>query len=538
MLSPAEQSASEPAEQQTIQRGLAAAKELGAVAHASAADAHALKSEIHANNNYAGANPYQVAPAAAAELERMTVALNAKMNVITNEVDTLISPPARVRTVYGGAHAVERGSLRPPPAPPPPKVYSVNAPCRAAAMPATSVNRSAAAGGDTGADVSGGGVSGASRPSSTVKVLRHRRDLRCASCYASLGLASVPIDSSRDSSRGLLRTPQLSDTSLLKEGSPSAPRRFEDGAFVRDGLTPGQRALGATGSDQHTSIRELVSRYGKPVMRPSERPPMGRDKRRFAASQKAGGVLDASKQVEAARRRAEANGWLADKEVAMLATPPAAQARGSIDVGLAYAALPSQLPAADSLPASGGSRGLEPPPPSRSSHRESTSRASMRGEGGGPAPRSSLSREGWGREGGGRTRGENRGGGIAAQITLQERAPHTPQARLRSSASALVLRRAHSASAIASPLTSASPALTAYRAHTEEQWAARYSFFPLTTSGLTPQRASATDYTVQVLMSRHANGSPRPRRSPSNATPSPQKRGSSAERSPYSSPAS
>ena len=305
MLSPAEQSASEPAEQQTIQRGLAAAKELGAVAHASAADAHALKSEIHANNNYAGANPYQVAPAAAAELERMTVALNAKMNVITNEVDTLISPPARVRTVYGGAHAVERGSLRPPPAPPPPKVYSVNAPCRAAAMPATSVNRSAAAGGDTGADVSGGVVSGASRPSSTVKVLRHRRDLRCASCYASLGLASVPIDSSRDSSRGLLRTPQLSDTSLLKEGSPSAPRRFEDGAFVRDGLTPGQRALGATGSDQHTSIRELVSRYGKPVMRPSERPPMGRDKRRFAASQKAGGVLDASKQVEAARRRAD-----------------------------------------------------------------------------------------------------------------------------------------------------------------------------------------------------------------------------------------
>lgn len=372
-----------------------------------------------------------------------TLALEMKMNTIGAELESLIRPPSRPRIVFGGAQQVERGSLRPPPPPPPPKVYNSGPtlPPRRAASPVAL--------------------------SPSVPPAGARAHPSRARAY---GLATAPID---QRSSAVYRSLNLEERSLMRYGSPTAPHTTADGVLIRDGLTPGQRALGMSGnSAPHAATRALLIAYpSSPCLMPSLKPPMGQDKRRFAASRKAATALERSRHVERARRRAAASGWLmTDGERERHLAAQQKQQRAARDAMAPTRVGPpgahAEAATADVLPPAPGeehgsihldaSRPYSPPSPSDGG---SLSR---------PYSPSALS--------GGPSR------------------PYTPGSPggLSSSSSSHNLRRAQSASRLSSP------ALHAYRTAEGEQLAARYSYFPLTYEGLAPERTGEVSARIRM----------------------------------------
>ena len=117
------------AEQDAIERGMRAAQQLGDLAANSTTAVSDqrmnLRAEIEAQlkppdpppgGDAIGGNllAMQTTP-----MQGLTLALDSKMGALVNDIEMLINPPPRKRTVYGAAQAIEKGSLRPPPTPPP-----------------------------------------------------------------------------------------------------------------------------------------------------------------------------------------------------------------------------------------------------------------------------------------------------------------------------------------------------------------------------------------------------------------------------------
>ena len=297
-----------------IARGHAAAAQLGNVASAAAADAQMLKSEL-AETQRAEAvpaaavstSPEQIRPSSRemAPVSSFTMNFDHLLGDFQSQVDSMLRPPPRPRKVYGGAQSIAGGhQLLLPPASPPPKVYSVHntGTHRLAAM--RSLSASSLPLSRCGGAAMHCGFRGA--PSHT--------PTRLASCGS---LGSVGLHDSLDSATGgFLRSPNRSDGSLLREGSPTAPRLLQHGlrgTLLRDGLTPGQRALGATGNDRHAACSALVARYGRPVMLPPRLPPKPAVR---ASRQAAESVLAVATRTMEVRRQKlfTSAAWLAAEE--------------------------------------------------------------------------------------------------------------------------------------------------------------------------------------------------------------------------------
>ena len=422
------------AEQDAIERGMRAAQQLGDLAANSTTAVSDqrmnLRAEIEAQlkppdpppgGDAIGGNllAMQTTP-----MQGLTLALDSKMGSLVNDIETLINPPPRKRTVYGAAQAIEKGSLRPPPTPPPPRVYNVHAPefrVKAAMDRAKSP-------GPTG---------------SRASALRRTQS---ASYLYKGELRTVPNDAwGRQSPRHLLKSPNREDYSIIREdvrperpGSPTAPRRFADGALLRDGLTPGQRALGARAppnSGNHARCHQLVTRYGHPVLMPIRQPLRPKSGLRRSES-----ALMASKSVEFARRKARAQGWLDEEEMEGRAP---SHARPIVTAEM------------DGVIPPGGS-----PRTPRQEYEDPFPQAPS------PTPAGAI-------------------GPPGSPLFDSPRLGTPPMRHVASAHQLRASSRPSSGSALQRPL---SPALSLNGANEDDQLNARYSFFPLTATGLAPNR--------------------------------------------------
>ena len=230
-----------------------------------------------------------------AKVQRITLQLDEKLGSLANEVDTLVRPAPRKRRVWGGAQAVERDN-RPTSPPSSPKVYSEQAPSTRrvdvrlqSAESQRDMMAQAAAGSPWPAAAHTGQArrswhSAARSGAGTV--------LRATSSEAFPGMAAI------DRAAAASPNSHRCESHLLKEGSPTAPRWLPGGPQLRDGLTPGQRALGATGSDEHAGHHALMVQYGRPVLLPRLRPPPHHRAKTGARDQ----ALRASEHIEGRRR--------------------------------------------------------------------------------------------------------------------------------------------------------------------------------------------------------------------------------------------
>ena len=240
-----ERKSQRPYAAEIIARGQAAAAELNSVAVLAAADAVALKTEVAdaqkrrlaeaaaAATKKSSAKPK---PSSAAEMTSITMRLDSLLDELEPKIKDLVKPRGRPPTPkFGAAQAVASNKTQSRPPSPPAKLYNVHAPStrRLAAMHSLSFNslpaaaRSGGTAGMRGTSAGAGIRAGAIRPSN----------------------------------------------GTLQKVSSSPTLRLPAGLLLRDGLTPGQRALGATGKDLHSGCRALVASYGRPVMLPTRSPP-------------------------------------------------------------------------------------------------------------------------------------------------------------------------------------------------------------------------------------------------------------------------
>ena len=239
----------------------------------------------------------------AAKVQRITLQLDEKLGSLATEVETLARPAPRKRRVWGGAQAVERGALRPSSPPTPPKVYSEQAP----SMRRVDVRLHSA---DARRDLTTQAATGSPWPAAATGQARrswHTKGgqlLRATSSEAFPGMAAIERAAAASPSS------HRCESQLLKEGSPTAPRWLPGGPQLRDGLTPGQRALGATGSDEHAGHHALMVQYGRPVLLPRLRPPPHHRAKAGARDQ----ALRALERIEGHRRAVLASHRAAEGE--------------------------------------------------------------------------------------------------------------------------------------------------------------------------------------------------------------------------------
>ena len=226
-----------------IERGLQATTMLTEVVEASvegAKDMHAGIQEARRAASETVEQPQLPPGPSDTVVQRITLELDEKIGAIENDVKILIRPPPRKRTVWGGAHAVERGPTRPSDPPSPPKVYGVHAP---------SARRLAAMAMHTGSPPAGSAPTGMAPgvPLSPPPGKRSKSPQR------RMAATSSPLDLTRE------LEPRLAVSASA--GSLQSTIKLE-----HDGLTPGQRALGAKADDRLANARSEQAIYGPPVV--------------------------------------------------------------------------------------------------------------------------------------------------------------------------------------------------------------------------------------------------------------------------------
>ena len=276
-----------------VARGLSAATVLTEITTSSVAGVKAFQKSVAEAVRTA---PPGVAPPSM--LGRITLQLDEQLGSLETEAAAVMRAPRHKRKVYGGAHAVERGPLRPPPPATPPKVYHVHVPSarRLAAIatfpmssPRTMLraeSEKAFTGGMARGAPSRGAGSGASGGGGTSPP---RRAL----------IGTAPLDLTSDVG------PRLRAISASIPASASAEQLRPPASL--DGLTPGQRYLGALAQDRLAPVRSTHERFGRamyvPVMPP---PPEARVRRESSRA------LERQRQMERLRRRmfSQAQSWL------------------------------------------------------------------------------------------------------------------------------------------------------------------------------------------------------------------------------------
>ena len=276
-----------------VARGLSAATVLTEITTSSVAGVKAFQKSVAVAVRTA---PPGVAPPSM--LGHITLQLDEQLGSLETEAAAVMRAPRHKRKVYGGAHAVERGPLRPPPPATPPKVYHVHVPsarrlAAIATFPRSSPRsmlraetQKAFTGGTARGALSHGVGSGAMGGGGTSPP---RRVL--------VGSASLDLTSDVG--------PRLRAISASIPASASAGQLRPPASL--DGLTPGQRYLGAFAQDRLAPVRSAHEMFGRaayvPVMPP---PPEARVRRESSRA------LERQRQMERLRRRmfSQAQSWL------------------------------------------------------------------------------------------------------------------------------------------------------------------------------------------------------------------------------------
>ena len=243
MAPPPDASAAEETPEQLISRGLSTAK---TAAERTVSSAKALQDEMRRKKE---AVPVVVVGPATAlasvprtpsteAVQRVTMELDEALFAMEKEAAVLLKPPTRKRTVYGGAHAVEpmRGS-KDTAATPAPRVYGGDAAADRRALALTTSRLSTPR-------EAGVGLSGPARSQSAGW-----------SRSPTLRRAAVPPPPARNLSVEL--APLLSTSASSGALSKPSPHF--------DGLTPGQRALGARAADRLAFVRRQQAAHGPPI---------------------------------------------------------------------------------------------------------------------------------------------------------------------------------------------------------------------------------------------------------------------------------
>ena len=340
--------------EELIARGRAAASNFNAIVEETSAGAAYLKASMDDASFRKSVNPpplqqihASLAPVAGdpPAVQTITLELEEKISSIDQEIYDLIHPPPRKRTpVWGGAHAIERGALRAPPPGAPARVYNMHAPSK---------RRVAAIEGLVAPLSHGleGAVAGVPmRQQQQQQTSLQQTSMRVVKLSNNLSSAEALIPPPR--SRG--KSPAMT-TGAYGARSRAAAMEQDHGDSTgptRDGLTPGQRALGATGHDRHAPCRALATRYpGSVPMLPKQKPGgarYGGFERMLAARGGASDALLASKAIEGHRRHVlrrlsdssgaevEANAPAAELPAAMEATLRRTQSAGSLAAAARY----------------------------------------------------------------------------------------------------------------------------------------------------------------------------------------------------------
>lgn len=248
-----------------VSRGLSAATLLTEVAEVSVAEAKELQRSV--------ADAVRSAPASASTsgsvMRNFELHLDNKLDSLETQTALVTKPLVKQRKVWGGAHAVERGSTRPVPLPSAPKVYGVHAP---------SARRLAAIGVLHNGPKDGSGL----RPSASVPV--HSCGAARASSFGSGGFGG----GSSPPRRAAATAPLDLSSSL----GPRLAASASAGLLVAnlDGLTPGQRYLGARSEDRLAGVRRAHNLFAAavPIMPPPPPTNVLRDSSRALAAKRAG----------------------------------------------------------------------------------------------------------------------------------------------------------------------------------------------------------------------------------------------------------
>ncbi len=220
-----------------IERGRQAAEEHSAIAHSSAEESRQLASELRevCRLTMPVGRPAAMPLDTSVRTLETIQALEASFVPLEQQLSALSAPVVRPRKVYGGAQAVEEGKKRAVYSKVPPRVYLDTL--------------------EAGSPEPNGATPGSRRP-------RHvgRRPHRLAPSGSAPALLHAPKDV-----LALVAPPRMRQPAAASPDLPSAK------AIRRDGLTPGQRALGAEGvADTHAACRPLMER-GYSILPPPNR---------------------------------------------------------------------------------------------------------------------------------------------------------------------------------------------------------------------------------------------------------------------------
>ncbi len=222
-----------------IERGRQAAEEHSAIAHSSAEESRQLASELREVCRLAipVGQPVAMPPDTSLRTLETIQALEASFVPLEQQLSALSAPVVRPRKVYGGAQAVEEGRKRAVYSKVPPRVYLDTL--------------------EAGPPEPNGATPGTRRPQHV-----GRRPHRLAPSGSAPALLHKPRDM-----LALVAPPRMRQPAAASPDLPSAK------AIRRDGLTPGQRALGAEGvADPHAACRPLMERgYSNSILPPPNR---------------------------------------------------------------------------------------------------------------------------------------------------------------------------------------------------------------------------------------------------------------------------